>query len=89
MWPAMEAFYVEIKTEGGLKVNWTKPKVQSPNGNYEGKQQEFQIGSPKAILPNHINGESPEITAEGLTIGESPHHKTAILYAPASPPILK
>ena len=42
--------------------------MYSPNGNYEGKPQEFQIGSVTAILPNHLNGEPTEITVEGLTI---------------------
>ena len=41
LWPAMEAFYKAIKIEGGLKVNRTKTKVYSSNGNYEEKPQEF------------------------------------------------
>ena len=42
--------------------------MYSPNGNYEGTPQDFQIGSVTAILPNHLNGEPTEITVEGLSI---------------------
>ena len=41
LWSATEAFYEAIKIEGGLKVNRTKLKVYSSNGNYEEKPQEF------------------------------------------------
>ena len=68
LWPAIEKFYKDIQEHCGLKVNRSKTKVYSPNGNYIGKPQEFAIGSVSAIMPNHLNGEPTEITAEGLTI---------------------
>ena len=42
--------------------------MYSPYENYEGKPQEFKIGSVTAILPNHLIGEPTEITVKGLTI---------------------
>ena len=68
LWPAIEKFYKDIQEHCGLQVNRSKTKVYSPNGNYVGKPQEFAIGSVSAIMPNHLNGEPTEITAEGLTI---------------------
>ena len=41
--------------------------MYSPNGNYEGKPQEFKIGPVTALLPSHLNGEPTEIIAGGLT----------------------
>ena len=64
----MEAYYKEIQENCGLQVNRSKTNVYSPNGNYEGKPQEFKIGSVTAILSNHLYGEPTENTAEGLTI---------------------
>ena len=58
----MEAFYEEIKNEGGLKVNPTKTEIYSPNENNEGKPQEFQIGPVTAILTKLPNDELIEIT---------------------------
>ena len=68
MWPAIEAFYNDIRENCGLEANRSKTRVYSPNGNYGGKPQEFMIGSVTAILPNLLNGEPTEITAEGLNI---------------------
>ena len=42
--------------------------MYSPNGDYEGKSQEYQIGSVTATLHNHHSGEPTEITLEGLNI---------------------
>ena len=60
----MEAFYEEIKTEGGLKANRTKTNMYSPNRNYEGKPQESQIGPVTATLPSHLNGGPTEIAVK-------------------------
>ena len=66
MWPAIEAYYKEIREIFGLKTNRSKTKVYNPYGNYEGKPQEFKIGPVTVILPNHLNGEPTETAAEGL-----------------------
>ena len=45
-----------------------KDKSLQPKRKLRGKTKEVKIGSVTAILPNHLNGEPTEITAEGRTI---------------------
>jgi len=70
IYEAVNQFYEDIKINCGLSVNRTSTMIYSPNGNYNGKPDEFKIGTIDVVLDDGEITQSTGLTIWGVSISK-------------------